>query len=177
MSKFKVGQTWRNGAGTHMKVTAIEPSNSYVTVEQCDGETDEEGFILGAHLTENGTHNYYSYESLIELSSSVYIAGPMTGYADLNFPAFNAAAKLYRDKGCFVINPAELNGGDAELALYATMSEEEKAEHYTACMRKDIAAITTVDTLVVLPGYSMSRGATMEIQIAQFLGLTIVWPE
>ena len=176
MSKFKVGQTWRTrGGSSFVRITEIHPDQHYPVkgVVLDDGEGDTYGFTSEG-LLYSPKENHFD---LVELSSSVYIAGPMTGYADLNFPAFNAAAKLYRDKGCFVINPAELNGGEAELALYATMSEEEKAEHYTACMRKDIAAITTVDTLVVLPGYSMSRGATMEIQIAQFLGLTIVWPE
>lgn len=174
MSKFKVGQTWRTRGDRDVQIIAKENFNSFrVRSEPRSGVTSE-------YCVDATGHSRIFGNSIFDLVTRVercYIAGPMSGYADLNFPAFNAAAKLWRDKGCFVINPAELNGGAAELELYAVMSEEEKVEHYTVCMRKDIAAITTVDTLVVLPGYAMSRGATFEIQVAQFLGLTIVWPE
>lgn len=37
----------------------------------------------------------------------IYVAGPMRGYKDFNFPAFQAAAKALRDDGHEVFNPAE----------------------------------------------------------------------
>lgn len=37
----------------------------------------------------------------------VYLAGPMTGIADYNFPAFNAAAARLRAVGFDVVNPAD----------------------------------------------------------------------
>ena len=37
----------------------------------------------------------------------VYIAGPMTGLPDFNYPAFNAAAAKLRALGLEVLNPAE----------------------------------------------------------------------
>lgn len=37
----------------------------------------------------------------------VYLAGPMTGIADYNFPAFNAAAARLRAEGFDVVNPAD----------------------------------------------------------------------
>lgn len=42
----------------------------------------------------------------------VYIAGPMTGLPEYNFPAFHAAAKAWRDAGWEVLNPAEAFDGD-----------------------------------------------------------------
>ena len=38
----------------------------------------------------------------------IYLSGAMTGYPDLNFPAFHAAAKALRERGLVVVNPAEI---------------------------------------------------------------------
>ena len=43
------------------------------------------------------------------LSHKIYIAGPMTGLPELNFPAFHAEAARLRAFGYEVINPAEIN--------------------------------------------------------------------
>ena len=37
----------------------------------------------------------------------IYVAGPMTGLPELNYPAFNAAADRLRARGWHVENPAE----------------------------------------------------------------------
>lgn len=87
----------------------------------------------------------------------IYIAGPMTGIAELNFPAFHAAAAHLRSLGHTVINPAELN--------------PDPAADWLACMRVDIAALVTCDAVALLVGYSASRGAMIEFGLAEDLGL------
>ncbi len=87
-----------------------------------------------------------------------YIAGPMTGHPGLNFSAFHAEAKKWRDLGHEVINPAELN--------------PDPAMGWHECMRKDIAALVTCDTIVLLPGWKGSRGASLEQHIAERLGMS-----
>ena len=37
----------------------------------------------------------------------IYLAGPMRGYANFNFPAFDYAAAKLRNKGFEVFSPAE----------------------------------------------------------------------
>jgi hypothetical protein len=37
----------------------------------------------------------------------VYVAGPMTGIKDFNYPAFNAVAASLREAGYLIENPAE----------------------------------------------------------------------
>jgi len=37
----------------------------------------------------------------------IYIAGPMTGLPEFNYPAFNAAAEYLRSLGHHVENPAD----------------------------------------------------------------------
>lgn len=88
-----------------------------------------------------------------------YIAGPMTGLPLLNFPAFNAAAAEYRAKGLEVINPVEINPDPAAV--------------WEDCMRKDIAELMKCDSIILLPGWEKSNGATLERHIAVKLGMTI----
>lgn len=96
----------------------------------------------------------------------IYLAGPMTGIKDFNFPLFNAEAARLRALGYDVVNPAEINGGAAELATCANMTPEELREHWRECMRRDIPAMLTCDAVALLPGYRNSKGARLEVHIA-----------
>lgn len=90
----------------------------------------------------------------------IYLSGPMTGLPNLNFPAFIAEAARLRELGYDVVNPAEINPSpDAKWA---------------DCMREDIRALTTCDTIALLPGWQDSRGAKLERLIASELGLDVV---
>lgn len=88
----------------------------------------------------------------------IYVAGPMTGIADLNFPLFHAETARLRAAGHEVINPAEINA-------------DPKAK-WVDCMRADIAQLVTCDGVALLPGWPNSRGASLEVHIAQALGMT-----
>jgi Domain of unknown function (DUF4406) len=93
----------------------------------------------------------------------VYIAGPMTGYAELNFPAFRNEAATLRAAGLEVINPAEIN--------------IDPGAGWSACMRADIAQLVTCDRIHLLPGWSNSRGASLEHHIGRALGLLVTLAE
>lgn len=90
---------------------------------------------------------------------TIYIAGPMTGLPDLNFPAFAAEAARLRALGHEVINPAEIN--------------PDKHLSWRECMMTDIAALVFCDAIQLLPGWHKSAGANLEFHVAQRLGLTI----
>jgi NTP pyrophosphatase (non-canonical NTP hydrolase) len=91
----------------------------------------------------------------------VYIAGPMSGYPDHNFPAFHAAAARLRSKGLHVISPAEQGlDGTPEIT-------------WLDCMRHDVKLVAEVDAVAVLPGWDRSRGASIEVTLARSLGLPI----
>ncbi|MEO8021093.1 DUF4406 domain-containing protein [Polaromonas sp.] len=77
-----------------------------------------------------------------------YIAGPMTGLPDLNFPAFNATAATLRAAGHEVENPAEIN--------------PDPTAEWTDCMFADLKALTGCDGIVMLPGWEKSPGAQIE---------------
>lgn len=92
--------------------------------------------------------------------SRLYVAGPMTGLPDLNFPAFNAITAKLRAEGHEVVNPAEINPDpDAE---------------WTECMLADLIALTTCDGIVLLPGWENSPGAQIERLWAMRTGKTVV---
>jgi len=93
----------------------------------------------------------------------VYIAGPMTGYAELNFPAFHAEASTLRGIGLDVINPAEIN--------------VDPSTGWSACMRADIAQLVTCHRIHLLPGWSTSKGASLEHHIGRALGLLVTLAE
>jgi len=94
----------------------------------------------------------------------IYISGPMSGMPDLNVPAFNEAAKALRAAGYTVTNPAELDAQDAG-----------KVMTWEQYMRRDIAALMQCDGIATLPGWTNSRGATLEVDIATRLSMPN-WP-
>ena len=90
----------------------------------------------------------------------IYIAGPMTGLPDHNFPAFHAAAARLRKAGWDVVNPAENFGGRTDLPR----------ESY---LRADVALLVGCDAVAMLPGWEDSRGAKLEYLLARELGLLV----
>jgi hypothetical protein len=88
----------------------------------------------------------------------LYVAGPMSGLPDDNYPEFNRVTKILRDQGYFVINPAEAFDGDH------TRPRSDYA-------RVDIEALLTVEGVVLLDGWGTSEGACTEVPIGLWLGL------
>ena len=91
--------------------------------------------------------------------SKIYLSGPMTGFPDLNFPAFNNVAALLRAAGHQIINPAQLDHTSSEWA---------------DCLRLDIIHLMSCDGLATLPGWQSSKGARLEVHIALELCMTVV---
>lgn len=102
----------------------------------------------------------------------LYLAGPMTGLPDLNFPAFHAEAARLRALGYDVVNPAEINGGADELVACAQMTPAELKAHWRKCMRADIKQLVDCDGVALLPGWQKSKGARIEADLARNLGMS-----
>lgn len=94
----------------------------------------------------------------------IYIAGPMTGYPDWNFPTFRAAAAALRARGHEVISPAELDEADS-----APLGSLPWAEY----LRRDIPHLISCEAIALLPGWENSRGARLEHHIATALGMSV----
>ena len=90
-----------------------------------------------------------------------YLAGPMTGIKDYNYPQFNQAAQWLRAQGHNVINPDELH-----------KDTHQPWAHY---MRADIKALANCNTIAMLPGWVDSKGARLEQHIATLLEMETIY--
>jgi len=89
--------------------------------------------------------------------TTLYIAGPMSGLPDSNYPAFTLAATLLRGAGFTVLNPAE-NPTPADPT-------------WENWMRLAIGQLVQADGVALLGGWTGSRGALIEEKLARTLGM------
>lgn len=102
-----------------------------------------------------------------------YIAGPMAGLPDSNFPAFRQAESVLEAEGWTVLNPAT-GVPDKILAKAERLGAAFRdTPDYRALMRRDIEWVMAVDAVFLLPGWEKSRGATCEALVAQMLGRSV----
>lgn len=112
----------------------------------------------------------------------IYVAGPMRGIPEFNFPAFNAAAIKLRAAGHEVFNPAEKDverhGTDISKGN-ATGDEAQATKDHGFDLRvalgADLAWICAhADGIALLPGWQNSKGATAEHATAVALGHKVI---
>lgn len=91
----------------------------------------------------------------------IYVSGPMAGIKNNNVPAFAAATRALRKAGYKVINPGEYEESDNKMT-------------WEQCLRRDLILICQKCAAVAtLPGWERSRGANLEIHVAEKLGMRI----
>ena len=90
----------------------------------------------------------------------IYIAGPMTGLPDFNYPAFFTAAEQLSALGHDVVNPAREWDG-------------KPSAEWSDYMRRGITDVCTCDGVALLPGWTESKGAQIECDVADALGLVV----
>jgi len=97
---------------------------------------------------------------------AVYIAGPMTGLPDFNYPAFRAVAAALRARGLEVKSPTEVSDDGPPADYTAEMP-------YGYYLRRSLRMLLDCDEVVLLPGWEQSRGARLEREVAEALGMTV----
>lgn len=111
----------------------------------------------------------------------LYLAGPMRGIPEFNFPAFHAAAALLRERGHEVFSPAEKDiekYGDQ--LVNAAGSEAEAASNVgfslRDALRMDLDWITEHgEGIALLKGWERSSGALAEFMTARALGQVMLF--
>jgi len=89
----------------------------------------------------------------------LYVAGPMSGYPESNYPAFNEAARRLTDAGFEVLNPAtSVVGTEA---------------HYVDFLREDLRMMLECHGVALLEGWWESVGARNEAQVAGILKMPV----
>ena len=94
----------------------------------------------------------------------LYVAGPMSGLPEFNYPAFRAAEMALKKAGYGVLNPV-----DAE-DLNPTPGHPQEWHWY---MRHALRMVLLAHGVALLPGWEDSRGATLEVHVATALTLPV----
>lgn len=92
------------------------------------------------------------------MTTPIYIAGPMTGLPDNNYPAFHRAAAALRAPGWVVTNPAE-------------NQPPNDAPTWQDWMDLCLPQVREAVMVVLLPGWDRSPGARAERAEADRLGI------
>lgn len=95
----------------------------------------------------------------------IYLAGPMTGIKDYNYPEFNRAAAWLRSQGHEVFSPAELDMPGYEDP--AVLRKAFAVEFEFICLK--------ANTIALLPGWEHSKGAFAEWALAKALGHELMY--
>jgi len=111
----------------------------------------------------------------------VYVAGPMRGIPEFNFPAFHAATAKLRAAGHTVFNPAERDnerhGEDISKGNVTgdeTIAAKEHGFNLREALGEDLEFICRhADVVALLPGWENSKGAIAERATALALGLEV----
>jgi hypothetical protein len=98
-----------------------------------------------------------------------YLAGPMSGLPQFNFPLFREVARDLRMRGFKVISPAELDEAESVAAAMASKNGDPIAAHrsWGHYLSRDIKIVADqVQGIIFLPGWEKSRGARLEAMCA-----------
>lgn len=113
----------------------------------------------------------------------IYLAGPMRGIPEFNFPAFHSEAARLRAEGHTVFNPAERDiakhgGVDISKGNASGDNDIAAAQHgfnLREALADDLGFICLeADAIVLMPGWENSKGANAERATALALGLLVV---
>lgn len=92
------------------------------------------------------------------MTTTYYLSGPMAGYPEHNFPAFEYAQRVLDSRGYQVISPHLV---------------ENDPDDWAGSLRKDLKIMMSAcQGLILLRGWPQSRGARLELQTA----VALDWP-
>jgi hypothetical protein len=106
----------------------------------------------------------------------LYLAGPMSGIPQFNFPEFARVATKLRELGYEIINPAEQDSPAVQAAAikseHGDWADLPKDETWGSILAKDVIIIAdpTLDGIIAIPGWERSKGARLEAFIALLTG-------
>jgi Domain of unknown function (DUF4406) len=123
----------------------------------------------------------------VELTKRIYLAGPMRGIPEFNFPRFYAVAAALRANGHEVFNPAEkdierhggvnIGAGNMEGSIEKAKSTHGFSLRQALAMDLEYICLQA-NCIVLLPGWETSAGAKAEWHTALALkieGVEIIY--
>lgn len=112
----------------------------------------------------------------------LYIAGPMSGIKDLNYPHFREVAERLTVAGFEVLDPSTIddqfpikheegcitiNGDGPSICTCGALQQRGHAWY----MRKAVGMLVNADGIALLRGWERSRGAAGEAMIGELMGM------
>jgi hypothetical protein len=88
-----------------------------------------------------------------------YLAGPMTGIPEFNFPLFIQVCEYLRERELTILSPHEIDHGETD--------ENRGSLSYGAYMRAGLRLMLDCDGVIVLPGWKESQGVRVELALAK----------
>ncbi len=122
--------------------------------------------------------------SVSKLFNIVYVAGPMTGYENFNFPAFDQCRDYVNgiEKGrkapqpLAAVSPADMDrahGFDEVAASQTPVGAKVSPTFFQDCMRRDIELVSQAFAIILMAGWKQSTGANIELFVARQCGVHI----
>ena len=96
-----------------------------------------------------------------------YLAGPMRGLPEFNFPEFHKQAAWLRANGWDVFSPAERDEADPVLNGDWAIGKQHGLAYF---MQFDLAAVCQTSAVVLMTGWEASQGARLEAVTAVEIG-------
>lgn len=90
---------------------------------------------------------------------TLYVAGPMSGYEDCNYPQFNEVSRVLEGVGYKTVNPSTVH--------------VDRQHHYVDLIRADLKMMLDCDGVAVLENWWESAGARNEVQVAGLLKMPV----
>jgi len=99
--------------------------------------------------------------------TKLYLAGPMRGHPENNYPAFYEMAGKLREAGFEILSPAEADP-DGQF-----LDNEQQTAIFVDYMKRDLTMVLDSDGVALLPGWEKSTGAITEMFVARMAGLPL----
>lgn len=99
---------------------------------------------------------------------TAYVAGPMTGIDNFNYPAFHQAVRALGSLKIRAVSAAHDDTGSP--VDPPTVIDAKPYDYY---LRHALRMLLDCDEVVLLPGWDESRGASIEVKVAQALGMPV----
>ena len=98
---------------------------------------------------------------------TAYLAGPMRGIPEYNFPEFHKQAAWLRAAGWTIFSPAERDEADEALNGDWAIGTMRGLDYF---MQFDLAAVCQADAVILMSGWELSQGARLESMVAVEIG-------
>lgn len=101
-----------------------------------------------------------------DIARKWYLAGPMTGLPEFNFPQFASAKADLEEIGFEILSPHTIDHGETPETLGKL--------HYSVYLRAGFKMLLECQGIILLPNWTRSRGAQAEFNLAVSLDMAVM---